>query len=169
MSADWEFVTPPAPIQRLVGALAIKHSHLDHAMRLCIKRMLGIGIRHPLYDLFIDAALTGSLRDRATKLLRASELNKADRQRIIELLLEAQTLSTLRNRWVHGIWAKKPGVKLRVLDKKQWYPVPSTETLKLLGADIDRVAAELDEVTKVLLKPEKPLPRPARVVPRRTP
>ena len=44
MSSTGEFYVPDDDILRELGRLQVRHSHLDHTLRLAIKRMLGISI-----------------------------------------------------------------------------------------------------------------------------
>jgi hypothetical protein len=47
VSAEGEFYVPSDDILRELGRIQVLHSHLDHTLRLAIKRLLGISINDP--------------------------------------------------------------------------------------------------------------------------
>ena len=49
MSVEAEFYVPSNDILCELGRVQVLHSHLDHTLRLAIKRMLGISIDDPGY------------------------------------------------------------------------------------------------------------------------
>ncbi len=106
------FSMPKVYIQQQVGAIAIKHSQLDHVLRLAIKRMLGILIDDPLYTFLTKRQLTTKLRELAEGLIKANtngKLTDDDRKEVLRLLKQAKPLSDMRNNLVHCTWARKKG------------------------------------------------------------
>jgi hypothetical protein len=68
MSTEGEFYIPGDDILCELGRMQVLHSHLDHTLRLAIKRMLGISIDDPGYW-NETRGMAGVLRERARKLI----------------------------------------------------------------------------------------------------
>lgn len=108
MSATGEFYVPDDDILRELGRLQIRHSHLDHTLRLAIKRMLGISIDDPGYW-NETRGMASELRTRARERIaeRYSDQNMADT--LNKVLDDAEAATSLRNRLLHSVWMTAPG------------------------------------------------------------
>lgn len=140
-------------IQQRVGAVIIKHTQLEHVLRLCLKRLHAISIDSPEYDDLMKTRQVSKRRQQIRAALSASRLNSAEQAEVLQLLLEAGTLSELRNSLVHDTWARKPDEPLMLVNDmtRKAVSVPSMMELKRCAEGIDRVRARLNSLTRALL------------------
>src|SRR4051812_17655431 len=111
MSSKSEFYEPGDDILCELGRLQIRHSHLDHTLRLAIKRMLDISVDDPGYwnETRERAAV---LRARARELINERYGNDDETVGVLNKVLDdAETATTLRNRLLHSVWMKAPGAE----------------------------------------------------------
>lgn len=157
MSAESEFYVPDDAILRELGHLQIVHSHLDHMLRLAIKRMLGISIDDPGYW-GETKGMSAGLRGRARELIAERYGNDEDTADILNKVLDdAEEVTTLRNRALHSVWMKAPDSEAVLHDRDNLlkvhvaYQLPSAETLAGLSQRISRVQGVLNSLTRKLL------------------
>src|SRR5437773_100137 len=109
MSSTAEFYVPDDDILRELGRLQIQHSHLDHTLRLAIKRMLGISIDDPGYW-NETRGMAAELRARARDLIAKRYSHDEDMADTLNKVLDdAGVATTLRNRLLHSVWMKASG------------------------------------------------------------
>lgn len=117
MSSEGEFYMPDEDMLRELGRLQVLHSHLDHTLRLAIKRMLGISIDDPGYW-NETRGMTAMLRDRARELIGERYSDDEDTAAILNKVLDdAEDATTLRNRALHSVWMKAPGEEAVLHDR----------------------------------------------------
>lgn len=145
---------------REVGRVVIRHSHLDHMLRLAIKRMLGISIDDPGY-MTETRGMTGALRETVRELI--ADTYGADDvmvEGLHALLDRADVLSEHRNRLVHSVWMQTPGVEPRLNFREKnengqyehrEYEVPTVDNLVYVEQEISSVLELLDRVTRALM------------------
>ena len=94
MSSKSEFYEPDDAILCELGRLQIRHSHLDHTLRLAIKRMLGISIDDPGYWNETHGMAAG-LRARTRQLIAERYGDDDDTAGILNKVLDdAETATT---------------------------------------------------------------------------
>jgi hypothetical protein len=154
MSSQSEFYEPDDKVLCELGRLQIRHSHLDHTLRLTIKRMLGISIDDPGYwD--ETRGMTSTLRSHAREIIAekfgddddtASTLNK--------VLDDAETATTLRNRLLHSVWMKAPGAEPVLHDRDNTlkmhvgFQLPTVEEVASVSERIQRIQRVLNHLTR---------------------
>jgi len=157
MSAEAEFYVPDDETLRELGRMQVLHSHLDHTLRLSIKRMLGISIRDPGYW-NETRGMTAGLRQRARDLVAKRYGRDQDSANAVNQILdEAEAATLLRNRALHGVWMRHDGNAPVLHDRdsllKQHvsYPAPTAEELVSVSDWICRLQRHLNYLTRKLL------------------
>lgn len=126
-----------------VGTIALRHSHLDHILRMTVKTLAGVSIQQAL-----DAtAFEGSavLRQRIQKLAKR-KLGEGNALIQLQALLERCRRATgRRNELVHNIWAREldGDLKVRAADHS-WEPIPTIDELNALSEELNSLADELN-------------------------
>ena len=140
-------------VQQRVGAVVIKHTHLEHVLRLCLKRLHALSIDSPEYDELMKDHNVSKRRRQIRDALATSRLNSDQQEEVLRLLLDAEALSELRNSLARDTWARKANEPLMLVNDKTRtaVAVPSMAALKRCAADIDRVRARLNVLTNALL------------------
>ena len=147
------FGMPHVNVQQQVGAIVIKHTQLEHVLRLCLKRLHTLSIDSPEYDELMKARKVSTHRRQIRVALSSSKLSVPAQQEVLQLLFDAEGLSTLRNSLAHDTWARKATEPLMLVDDKHRSAkaVPSISELKRCAQDIDRVRARLNVLSSALL------------------
>jgi hypothetical protein len=153
VSSTGEFYVPDDDILRELGRLQIRHSHLDHTLRLAIKRMLGISIDDPGYWNETRGMASG-LRESARKLI--AQRYEADHEMadiLNKVLDDAEEASKLRNRLLHSVWMKALGAEPVLHDRDNTlkihvgFKLPSVEEIASVSERIDRIQRTLNGLT----------------------
>ena len=101
-----------------VGAIVIKHTQLEHVLRLCLKRLHTLSIDSPEYDGLMKDRRVSTRRQQIRDALAASKLDSAQQKEVLQLLLDAEDLSELRNSLAHDTWARKTNEPLMLVNDK---------------------------------------------------
>jgi hypothetical protein len=155
MSTMIEFYMPNQNILMGVGRIVIRHGHLDHVLRLAIKRLLEISIDDPRYEVETKG-MSKTLRTKLHKEFKR-RFAEPDLSRQFDKLLDlAAGLTSDRNRLVHCVWAnlQQDGKKRKYLldGTKHTYVLPTVAELKRVDAAIYDLHVQLNELTRPLLK-----------------
>jgi hypothetical protein len=157
MSSEGEFYVPDDDILCALGRLQVLHSHLDHTLRLAIKRMLGISIDDPGYW-NETRGMAAALRERAREII-AERYSEDDNTADIlnKVLDDAEAATILRNRALHSVWMKAPGQEPVLHDRDNTlkmhvaFQVPTGEDLTSVSERIKRIQTVLNHLTRKLL------------------
>ncbi len=128
-----------------VGAIALRHSQLDHALVMTIKSLAGLTVNQA-----VDAlSRTGSaeLRQRVRKLAR-QRLGEGQALLKVEALIERCGRATSkRNELLHSVWARElDGEHVMTHEQHGWVPLPSEEQLLELEITLESLVYELNHV-----------------------
>jgi hypothetical protein len=147
------FGTPHVNVQQRVGAIVIKHGHLEHVLRLVLKRLKTVSIDSPDYDDLMGNRKPSQLRARIKHALAASALGAIEQAEVLTLVEDSVNLSDVRNSLAHNTWMRKPNEPLMLVNdrKRTAEQVPSMAILKRCTEEIDRVRKRLNTLTKPLL------------------
>jgi hypothetical protein len=154
MSSKAEFYVPDDDILRELGRLQIRHSHLDHTLRLAIKRILGISIDDPGYW-NETRGMAKTLRDRARELI--SERYSGDDNMVgtlNQVLDDAEVATTQRNRLLHSVWMKaldgEPVLHDRdnTLKMHVGFKLPSVVEVANVSERVERIQSVLNHLTR---------------------
>jgi hypothetical protein len=153
-SSQYTYYIPEDDILRELGRLQIRHSHLDHTLRLAIKRMLGIPIDDPGYWNETRGMAAG-LRDRARELIAERFSSKDDVADTLNRVLDdAELATTSRNRLLHSVWMKGADGKAVLHDrdnaskKHVGFHLPSGAEIASLSERIERIHRVIDHLTR---------------------
>lgn len=159
MSAEAEFYVPDDKTLCELGRMQVLHSHLDHTLRLAIKRMLGISIDDPGYW-NETRGMAATLRQRARDLIAELYCEDQDTTDILNKVLDdAEAATLLRNRALHSVWMKHPGQEPVLHDRDIClklhvnFPTPTVDELLSISERIVRIQHVLNHLTRKLLKP----------------
>jgi hypothetical protein len=154
MAVMRSFGTPHVNVQQQVGAIVIKHGHLEHVLRLVLKRLKAVSIVSPDYDELMGDRKQSRMRKKVKQALGASKLGTGEQAEVLTLVEESVKLSETRNSLAHNTWMRKPNEPLMLVNDKARTAeyVPSMAELKRCAEDIDRVRKRLNALTKPLLQ-----------------
>lgn len=156
MSSVAEFYVPDDDILRELGRLQVLHGHLDHTLRLAIKRMLGISFDDPGYW-NETRGMAAKLRERARKIIAEKYSHDDDTAPVLNKVLDdAEEVTILRNRALHSVWMKAPGEGAVLHDRDNTlkthvaFQLPSIEDLTNVCERIRRIQSVLNHLTRKL-------------------
>lgn len=140
-----EFHMPNDPeLREKVGVVTLRHSHLDHMLRMTIKTLGQVEVNEALAATGYHGSKT--LRDRINKLAK-QKLGEGTALLKVQALMERCRRATeKRNELVHGIWAAKSGAAPKSLSTgNKWKPLPTKEQLSELDLELASLANELNK------------------------
>lgn len=154
MSIVIKYYVPDSEILREVGRLQIRHGHLDHMLRLVIKRMLGIAIDDPGYwD--ETHGMSKVLRDKARRHIDEKYKDKEDTAGTLNKVLDDAESATLsRNRLLHSVWVRTSDGKPVLHDRDNTlkmhvgYPLPTTAEIAAVTERVEHILRVLDHLTR---------------------
>ena len=156
MSIQAQYFIPEEDTLREIGRMQVLHGHLDHSLRLSIKRILGISVDDPGYW-NETRGMAKNLRDKVRGMLAEKCDNDDDRAVVLNKVLDdADGATELRNRALHSVWMKEPRGDPFLHDRDMAskshvnYLPPSKSDLEALSARIQRIHRVLDGVTRDL-------------------
>jgi hypothetical protein len=146
-----------------LGRVTICHGHLEHALKLSLKRLLEISLDDPDYHDKVGKLLASKLRTRIRNQLLVKfggglGVLPSKTQMIEQLLDDAEKLTTDRNRYTHGNWVETEAGERIIRDRDpktsqlKTYPIPSAEALNDLGERCAAMALTFDRITTAWLK-----------------
>jgi len=154
MSSKDAFYVPDDDILRELGRLQIRHSHLDHTLRLAIKRMLGISIDDPGYWNETRGMAAG-LRARARELIAERYRDDDDTAGTLNnVLVDAEVATTLRNRLLHSVWLKATDGEPVLHDRDNTlkmhvgFQLPTVAEVARVSERVERVQRALNHLTR---------------------
>ena len=154
MATKRSFAMPHVNVQQGVGAIVIKHSQLDHVLRLCLKRIIGISVDDQAYGLLTDRVQSKPLRlliKRAAT--RSDMLSNEEREKLKRLLKRAEDATDIRNDLIHCLWARKEkGPVERSENQRDPQPVPTMKELRAWAKNIDDIRNDINRLSKPWLK-----------------
>jgi hypothetical protein len=144
---------PSVNVQQRVGAVVIKHTQLEHVLRLCVKRLHALSIDSPEYEELMKIPKVSKRRDQVRAALSTSKLDSDQQVEVLQLLIDAANVSESRNSLAHDTWARRPGEPLMLVNdmKRTAVAVPSMAELKRCAEEIDRIRTRLNVLTRALL------------------
>jgi len=158
MSAQAEFYVPNDETLRELGRMQVLHSHLDHTLRLAIKRMLGISVGDPGYW-NETRGMAAALRQRARDLIGQRYRDDEDSADTLNKVLDdAEEATLLRNRALHSVWMKGPGQEPILHDRDNSlkthvnFTPPTVADLAKISERIERIQRVLNHLTRKLLQ-----------------
>ena len=158
MSAEAEFYVPNDETLRELGRMQVLHSHLDHTLRLAIKRMLGISIDDPGYW-NETRGMAAALRQRARELIGQRYRDDEDTADTLNKVLDdAEEATLLRNRALHSVWMKRPDQEPILHDRDNSlkthvdFTPPTVADLAKISERIERIQRVLNYLTRKLLQ-----------------
>jgi hypothetical protein len=158
MSTEAEFCIPDDETLCELGRMQVLHSHLDHTLRLAIKRMLDISIDDPGYW-NETRGMAADLRRRARDLIGQIYRDDHDTADTLNGVLDdAEEVTLLRNRALHSVWIKRPGQEPMLHDRDNSlkthvdFTPPAVADLAKISKRIERTQRVLNHLTRKLLK-----------------
>jgi hypothetical protein len=153
MSSIVEYYIPDEDILRELGLLQVRHGHLDHTLRLAIKRMLGIAMDDPGYWNETRGMAAG-LRTRARELIAerySNDNNMADT--LNKVLDDAESATTSRNRLLHSVWVKADGKAVlhdrdNASKRHVGFHLPTVAEIASVSGRIERIHRVIDHLTR---------------------
>lgn len=128
----------------LVGAVALRHGHMDHILRLMVKTLEGLTISEAL-----DATEDENFSDicRLVKRLTKMKLGTSNAQlRVNALVQRALRASRKRNELLHSLWAADMDNApfIRTDNAAGFKAIPTVAELKDLADRMEQVTGELN-------------------------
>jgi len=127
-----------------IARVAIAHGHLEHVLKMTIRKLSGLTIVQVL-----DATKYSNMRDLreiARKLFRQKTNDEEHRLKFSSLLQRAERLSNSRNELIHRPWGQTDeGDWVVKGEDPRWGPRPSVQELQELADNMYALIEELNE------------------------
>jgi len=147
MSTEPKMMSYAVPVNQnylaVVGSIAIKHTHLDHALRMMIRTLSGISVDEALNATEFDGAK--ELREQVRKLARKRLGVDVAYIKLKDLLYRCGEATRKRNDLLHSIFGQELDgeMKMRMRDRG-WIEIPSFDWLSELHDEIHNLAIEVN-------------------------
>ncbi len=126
-----------------VARVSIAHSHLDYALRMCVKTLANLSIADGLDA--TDRESSQILRDRTRKLARMRLREGPPLLRLQAILKRCQDATQKRNSLIHNIVAVEEGGEPRMrTSDNTWAPLPTATVLNELAGTLTGLTNELN-------------------------
>lgn len=126
-----------------VGEVALRHEHLNHALKMTVKSLAGVKPEDALAA--TRYASSRELRQRIRKLARKRLGEGAALIQLEAILARCEALTEERNALIHGVWAKYLDGEAYVHDWiREPAPIPTVEELRGLANELERQADTLN-------------------------
>lgn len=125
-----------------VGALAIRHAHLDHALIGAIKTLAGLSM--PDANQRYGSRGSEQLRLEVHRVARLALGEGDELLKMEDFLGRCESASHRRNRFMHAIWYKDHYTdELGLFYRMQEGPVPTAQEVLDLKAEVEALASEI--------------------------
>ena len=145
-SSDHRMMIPYIPddpkILEALGTISLRHSFLDHILRMTVKSLTGISIQ----DAMDGTAFQGSstLRKRILRIAR-DKLGEGSALIELQAILERCRRATeRRNDVIHSIWAQELDGDPKVRTENGWKPIPNVTELNALSEELVALTKQLN-------------------------
>lgn len=134
-----------------IGELALRHSHLDHILRMTIKSLTGVTVDEALFE--NRKTKTWKLRHEIAEQAQVRLGEGEDFDRLINLLDRCRDLSDKRNSVIHDPWfvyLSEPhiGVKVTLNDELQYIDVPTYNEIQKLADTAQAIFHEINDARR---------------------
>ena len=137
------FHVPGPKVLSALGAVALRHEHMTHILKMTIKSLAGVTTAEAVKATEYEGSR--ALRDRVKALARKRLGEGTALIRLQALVATCGRLTEQRNRLVHGLWAKALDGKAHIRDAHgRDSPVPKVKELNALALAIAEVTDELN-------------------------
>ena len=141
-----KFHLPKDPkVLQLLGAVALRHTHLDYLLRMTIKTLLTD--EATIAEVLDATATDGSaeLRERVKKLAKQKLGEGVVLLRLQALLTRCKRATEKRNDLMHGIWAGESEGETMVQTKDQsWKSPPTIQELEAILEELALLARQIN-------------------------
>jgi hypothetical protein len=122
-------------LHKVLGRLAIAHTHLELILRYCVKTIAKQSVEEALDA--TEGDRISDLRIKIKQLFKERGATALERNSLGALLGRAKLLSEKRHAYLHRTWSETPeGQAVVKGEDYQWEPAPS-------DAELERVASEI--------------------------
>lgn len=126
-----------------VGEVALRHEHMNYALRMTIKSLAGVTVAEAIAATQYESSR--QLRGLAKKLARKKLGEGAPLMKLRAVLASCGALTEKRNRLVHGLWAKEMDGEAQIRDGLgEPQPVPSADELRTLAREIEILTKQMN-------------------------
>ena len=130
-------------ILTIIGIISLRHSHLDHVLRMTIKSLVGVTVEEALDATKYEGSAT--LRRRIRKLARQRLGEGKPLVQLQALLTRCERATKKRNRLIHSIWAQElDGDVFVQTENHDWESIPTFISLDKLSDELLRLTQELN-------------------------
>jgi hypothetical protein len=126
-----------------IGTVSIRHGHLDHVLRMCIKTFADLELKEAEHA---TACMNSSeLRKLVEKLAKQKLGEGAALLKVRAILNRSRIASETRNNLIHNLWGQDlEGVPVVRKDNYSWHTVPSVSEVQALSLELANIAQELN-------------------------
>jgi hypothetical protein len=142
---DMIFHIPEGPeILRAFGTMSLRHTNLDHILKMTIKTLAGIEMVEALDATAFESST--SLRERIKKIARQRLGEGPALLRVQALMERCRRATELRNRYMHSVWAEDwLGEAQMRRENHEWGPIPTVAELDAVSTELVRLVQEINE------------------------
>ena len=131
-------------VQAALGALIIRHGHLEYTLRMTIKSLCNLSIQDALTN--TNKQTAGRLRQRIKKEAKKRLGQCTALEKLLKWLDHAWKLSDERNLYVHSVWAHELDGSPQIQSEDLiWRPLPTVPELEKLSNEIESITEEINE------------------------
>ena len=148
---DHIWIKPTVPndpeILAAIAEVTLRHSHLDHMLRMMVKSLTGVDVRTAISATYRLGS--ARLRDRVRRLAKKRLGDGRDLIRLEDILNRCAILTSKRNRLTHNIWAQQVGEtelgeQMVQNDDLEWESIPTVGDIQVLANGIRVIQEEMN-------------------------
>jgi len=148
---DHIWITPTVPddpeILAAIAEVTLRHSHLDHMLRMMVKSLTGVDVRTAVSATHRLGSVR--LRERVQRLAKKRLGDGRDFERLEGILNRCAILTAKRNRLTHNIWAQQVGEtdlgeQMVQNDDLEWEAIPTADDIQALANGIRAIQEEMN-------------------------